>query len=214
MNFSLNTLLSTIILVNFIALGSSRMKVLIYAVSFQGMILGITPIFREGHFSSHVLLTSLCLMLIKGVIIPAMLLRAMREASIRREVEPLVGFTASLILGAIGTGLCVNFAHSLPLLSPDSNTLIVPTAFATVFTGFLILFSRRKAITQVVGYLIFDNGIFIFGLLLFDAMPLIIEMGVLLDLLVGVLVMGIIVNHIQRTFSSLDTQKLTALREQ
>ena len=89
----------------------------------------------------------------------------------------------------------------------------MPTSLATLFTGFLLLISRRKAITQVVGYLILENGIFIFGILLAEAMPLMVEAGVLLDLLVGVFVMGIVIGQINREFSTLDTEQLSALKE-
>ncbi len=68
----------------------------------------------------------------------------------------------------------------------------MPTALATMFSGFLLLITRRKAITQVLGYLILENGIFIFGVLLSAALPLMVEAGVLLDLLVGIFVMGIV----------------------
>ena len=89
----------------------------------------------------------------------------------------------------------------------------MPGALATVFTGFILLIGRNKAISQVCGYLILENGIYIFGLLLIKAMPLMVEAGVLLDLTVGVFIIGIIVDRIQRAFDSLDTRKLTALRE-
>ncbi len=79
--------------------------------------------------------------------------------------------------------------------------------------GFLVLIARRKAISQVIGYLLLENGIFIFGLLLAEAMPGMVEAGALLDLLVGIFVMGIVINHISREFSSLDTSRLTTLRE-
>jgi hydrogenase-4 component E len=73
--------------------------------------------------------------------------------------------------------------------------------------------TRRKAITQVLGYLMLENGIFIFGILLSDAMPLMVEAGVLLDLLVGVFVMGIVMNQINREFSTINTERLSALKE-
>ena len=80
-------------------------------------------------------------------------------------------------------------------------------------TGFLILTSRKKAIYQVIGYLVLENGIFIFGMLLTEAMPFMVEAGVLLDLLVGIFVMGIVINHISREFCSLDTTRMRSLRE-
>ena len=78
--------------------------------------------------------------------------------------------------------------------------------------GLLVLATRAKAMTQVVGYLVLENGIFIFGLLLVERMPFLVEVGVLLDLFVGVFVMGIIINHINREFDSLDPHRLTELQ--
>jgi hydrogenase-4 component E len=78
----------------------------------------------------------------------------------------------------------------------------------------LLLTTRRKAISQVIGYLVMENGIFIFGMLLTEAMPVMVEAGALLDLLVGIFVMGIVINHISREFSSIDTSRLRALREE
>ena len=89
----------------------------------------------------------------------------------------------------------------------------MPGAFATAATGFILLVGRVKAISQVCGYLILENGIYLFGLLLIEATPLMVEAGMLLDVTVGVFVIGIIVDRIQRAFDSLDTRKLTALRE-
>ena len=86
-----------------------------------------------------------------------------------------------------------------------------PASLATLFSGFLGLTTRRKAISQVTGYLVLENGIYVFGLLLYQSM--IVEVGILLDLLVGIFVMGIVLNHIQREFSSLDTERLSRLRE-
>jgi hydrogenase-4 component E len=76
-----------------------------------------------------------------------------------------------------------------------------------------MLITRRKAITQALGYLLFENGIFIFGVLLAQAMPLMVEAGVLLDLLVAVFVMGIVVNQINREFASLNIEQLSSLKE-
>jgi hydrogenase-4 component E len=140
-------------------------------------------------------------------------LRAIREVRIRREVEPLIGYVPTLLLGALITAGTFIFADFLPLLAQHHDGLFIPTALATFFSGFLLLMTRRKAITQVLGYLMLENGIFIFGILLSDAMPLMVEAGVLLDLLVGVFVMGIVMNQINREFSTINTERLSALKE-
>ena len=92
-------------------------------------------------------------------------------------------------------------------------TLIIPASIATVLVGFIILISRFKAISQVLGYLVLENGIYIFGMLLIEAIPLVVEMGMLLDLFVGVFVISIITNHINQAFSSMDTRRLVSLKE-
>ena len=137
----------------------------------------------------------------------------MRAANIDREIEPFISFVPSLLLGAGGTIAAVAFARMLPLLPEHAGSLLVPGALASVLTGFVLLIGRAKAISQVCGYLILENGIYLFGLLLIHAMPLLVEAGILLDLTVAVFVIGIIVDRIQRAFDSLDTRKLTALRE-
>lgn len=209
----IDPLLVLLVLLDLRLLGTSRMAALIQGAALQGLILGAMPLLMHPHAGARVALLALGAVLIKSVVIPRMLHRALRQARIRREVEPFVGYMPSLLLGALGTGLALLFARTLPLLPAHQSLLVVPASLATVFTGFLILISRLKAITQVVGYLVLENGIFIFGLLLLEAMPFLVEIGVLLDLLVGVFVMGIIINHINRTFASLDTRALSALKE-
>ncbi len=137
----------------------------------------------------------------------------MREANIQHEVQPVVGFIASLVLGAVGTGLAFVSASTLPLADEHTNALVVPASLSTVLTGFLMLTTRRKAIMQVVGYLILENGIFLFGLLLVEAMPFLVEIGVLLDLFTGVFVMGIIIHHINREFAAAGTEQLSELKD-
>ena len=91
--------------------------------------------------------------------------------------------------------------------------LLIPAALATVLIGLLVLVSRTLALTQVVGYIVVENGIFLFGLTLVREMPLLVELGILLDVFVGVFVMGIVVYHISRTFDHIDTQELTQLKD-
>ena len=206
-------LLVVVLLFNLFLLGTSRLQAVINASAGQGVILGILTLCVHEGFSGWIVLITLITILLKGVLIPGMLLRAIRDAAIRREIEPFIGFLPCLLLGALGTGASLIFARTLPLAKEHVGSLLVPAAMATVWTGFLVLTTRRKAINQVVGYLVLENGIYIMGLTLLHAMPFMVEMGVLLDLFVGIFVMGIILNHIRREFSSLDTAHLSALKE-
>jgi hydrogenase-4 component E len=210
---TLNLLIGLAMGLNLLALGSSRLPSLIFTVSLQGVILGVMPLLMEHEFDWQVGLVALATVMGKGMLIPGLLRRAMRAANIDREVEPFIGFVPSLLLGAGGTMAAVALARALPLLPEHAGSLLVPGSMASVLTGFILLIGRAKAIAQVCGYLILENGIYLFGLLLIHSMPLLVEAGFLLDLTVGVFVIGIIVDRIQRAFDSLDTRKLTTLRE-
>jgi hydrogenase-4 component E len=204
-------LLILVMLANFQMLGTMRLRVVIRAAGAQGVVLGLLSLAAHETLDAWAIVLALAVIALKGVAIPALLVRALRNKAIRREVEPFIGSVASLVLGALATGLSLVFAQSLPLAREHAGALLVPASLATVLTGFLVLCTRRKAITQVVGYLTLENGIFVFGLALLDAIPYLVEAGVLLDLFVLVLVMGIILDHITREFAS--SEHLTALRE-
>ncbi len=150
---------------------------------------------------------------VKAAVIPAIIMRALRNVQIKREVMPLIGFLPSIVLGAVATAFALLFAGQLPLAEAHYDTLLVPTSLATVLVGFILLITRFKAITQVIGYLVLENGIFLFSMLLVEAMPLIVEMGVMLDLFVGIFITCIIINHINQAFYSMDTRLLVALKE-
>ena len=213
MNRFLDPLLIVALAPNFVALGVSRIRGVINAVALQGMLLGIFPLFVHSEIGLRGILLVVVTVGLKGVVIPGFLVHAMREANIQHEVKPVVNYMSSLLLGAVGTGLALVFSYSLPLAEQHTDLLLVPASLATVWTGFLLLTTRRKAIMQVLGYLLLENGIFLFGLLLLEAMPFLVEVGVLLDLFTGVFVMGIIIHHISREFSSISTEHLTDLKE-
>ena len=214
MNDALTPLFGLAMGFNLLALGTSRLPVLIRAVAVQGVLLGLLPLVLEAHaFDWRLALITLATVAGKGVLIPGLLHRAMRTSNIARELEPFIGYIPSLLLGAGGTIAAVALARHLPLLPEHAGTLHIPGAIALILTGFILLIGRTKAISQVCGYLILENGIYLAGLLLIRSTPILVEFGILLDVTVGVFVIGIIVDRIQRAFDSLDTRKLTALHE-
>ncbi|HEY3488893.1 MAG TPA: hypothetical protein VGK27_02080 [Candidatus Deferrimicrobiaceae bacterium] len=205
-------MLVLVMLINFVVLGSSRLAFSIRAVAAQGVVLGALPMIIHP-LSWRLAGITAGIILAKGMLIPWLINDAVRKAQIKREVEPFLGYVTTLLIGAVFTALAFVFAERLPLAPEHQDLLVVPASIATLLTGFLVLTSRRKAISQVIGYLVLENGIFIFGLLLTEAMPMMVEAGVLLDLLVGIFVMGIVINHISHEFSSIDTSRLRTLKE-
>jgi len=204
-----------VLLLNLFLLGSSRLRTIISAVAAQGVVLSTLPALLHGGLGAQEALAGAAALVLKGLVIPRMLIRALADLPIRREVEPLVGFKACLVLGAIATAGSVYLAASLPLAEPGGapERMVVATSFATMLTGVLLLTTRVKALIQVLGYLVLENGIYIFGVLLLKATTFLVEVGVLLDLLVAIFVMGIIINHISREFTSIDTERLATLKD-
>lgn len=213
MNELLDPLLILVLAINFFALGVSRIRAVIKAVALQGVVLGIAPLFVHPEIGLRGIALMAVTIGVKGFLIPRFLVHAMRAAEIQHEDKPIINYMSSLLLGAVGTGLAMEFSSTLPLATEHADLLIVPASLATVWAGFLMLTTRHKAIMQVLGYLLLENGIFLFGLLLLEAMPFLVEIGVLLDLFTGVFVMGIIIHHISREFASMSTEHLSALKE-
>lgn len=209
----LEPLLILVLALNLFALGVSRIRAVINAVAFQGILLGLFPLLIHPEIGPRGIALVLGTILLKGFVIPMFLIHAMREAEIQHEIMPMVSNMTSLLLGAVGTGLAMVFASTLPLEEAHTDLRLIPTALATLWTGILMLTTRRKAIMLVLGYLLLENGIYLFGLLLLEAMPFLVEVGVLLDLFTAVFVMGIIIHHISREFASISTDRLTELKE-
>lgn len=207
-----DVILLLIVLTNFWVLGTTRLSATIRATAVQGGLLAALPVALYPGFSLHILGLAAGTFAVKALLLPWLLSRAIREAAVRREIEPLIGYAASMLLGAVAVALAFSIAPRLPL--PELPTLVlVPVSLSTVVIGLLVLTTRSKALSQVVGYLVLENGIYIFGLSQVERVPFLVEIGVLLDIFVGVFIMGIVVFHINREFDSLDSARLTELRD-
>lgn len=205
-------ILLLVLLTDFAVLGTSRLSTCIRALAMQGLLLGLLPVALAPHLSVHAVALSLGTIAVKAVFLPWFLTWAIREAAVRREIEGSVGFIASLLLGALALILAFAIAVRLPLPERD-QALLVPVSLSTLIIGFIILTTRRKALTQVVGYLMLENGVYLFGLTQAQSVPFLLEVGVLLDVFVGVFIMGIVVFHINREFDSMDSARLVELKD-
>ncbi|MDD3463745.1 MAG: hypothetical protein PHW07_08950 [Sulfurospirillaceae bacterium] len=209
---SINTILLFVLLINMFILGSNRIITAIKAVAIQGVILAFLAFFFKETTDSDAFLF-IIIIAVKGFIIPYLLIKATKMADINQEMTPLIGYVPTMFIDALSVFLSFFVASKLPLLPAHQETIIVPVFFATLMSGMLLIISRQKAITQVVGYLIMENGVFILSSMLTGSVTLLAEIGVLLDVLAGVFIMGIMLNHIATTFEKGDAVKLTSLRE-
>ena len=110
-------------------------------------------------------------------------------------------------------GLALHLAGRLPLPGVEGPSFLVPVALFTMMVGLFLIVARKSAVMQALGYLAMENGIYVFGMAYAVEEPLLVELGVLLDVFVAVFVMGIAIHHISREFDHIDTDRLSALKD-
>ncbi len=207
-----------VVLTDLTLLGSSRRRTCIQIVAAQGILLGALPLVLPQHgIGLSALVLSLASIVLKGVVFPRLLLRAERTAGVKREFQPIIGYSASILLGIVflAFSLWLGTRLELPARLRESvgSHLAVPVSVFSILVGLLLIISRNKALTQVLGYLVLENGIYIFGVTLVRDQPWLVETGILLDVFVAVFVMGIAIFHISREFDHMDVDQLTVLKD-
>jgi hydrogenase-4 component E len=209
--------LAFVLLTVLLSLGSNRMMELVWLMAVQGIMVSLVPLFMEQHqgMGPGGILFLQIMILIKGVLIPGFMFIALQKVKIKREVEPFVGYHASLIIGLAFIILSAYITDRLNITLPGGHALLLITAITTLASGLFLLMARRKAITQVIGYLMMENGIYLIGTALAKQThtQYVVEFGVLLDLLVGVMIMGIVLHNINSAFDDVDTGLLGRLKD-
>lgn len=186
-----------------------------YIQAFQWQSVALAAIFLVVAYFTRDLelaLVAAVLLALKAVILPRWLNRLRLRIGVETEVAPYLNVTTSLLLA----GLLVLLAYALTRPLVQTSTLPtragLPLAVGLIFIGLFVIITRRKALTQVVGFLVMENGISLLAVLGAYGVPLIIELGIFLDLLMGVIVMQVFIYHIQDTFDSIDVDQLNQLR--
>jgi hydrogenase-4 component E len=201
-----------LILFNFRLLGTSRLGACVQTVALQAVVIGLLPLLVPGGPKLWVAGIVIAATVVKAIVLPALIRRALRETGVVRELEPLMGYTLSILTG---TGLLVLSylaGRQLQLPLGGQAQLLVPGTLFTMLTGLFLIIARRKAITQVLGFLVLENGIYLFGVAFAVHEPLLVQAGVLLDVFAAVFVMGIIIHQINREFDHIDTDRLEPKR--
>ncbi|HOE68957.1 MAG TPA: hydrogenase [Candidatus Omnitrophota bacterium] len=182
-------------------LATHRIVGMIKIFAVQSFFLGLVPLFLHGGIiAGRDLAVSLVTMVLKAGLVPAVLFWELRHISMRSEVRPILGLGASILCGAVLIAVAFWISLAMKLPGKLESSLVLPCSLATILLGFMTMVTRTRAVTQVLGYMVIENGIFLFALSLFDTMPVPIEMGILLDIFVAVFVMAIVLNHINEEF--------------
>ncbi len=209
-----DTSLTLVLLSVLIAFGAGRLPGLIKVVAFQGVVVSLVPLLIGHELSTGGTIFTLATLVIRGVVIPLSIYLAIKRVAIRREVDPIVGAHASLFAGLalIVIAFYVSGSLNLPALAGKS-ALLLPTAIALLVTGMFLLMARRNAIAMVLGYIIMENGIYLVGTTFSIRTHHIVEFGILLDVLAGVMIMAVILQNIKKELHDVDTSLLRTLKD-
>ena len=214
MNVWLDAILILIIILGLFIVASTRLGTMIQIFGMQSLLVGCVPLFMYAKdMEVYIIIVSLAAIVLRGLLMPNFLFWAIRHVSVRSEVSPFIGVGTTLLLS--GFSIVGSFLLASKLIFPVKiiSGLVIPSSFSLIIMGFILIVGRTKAISQVIGYLLLENGIFLFAILLLKKMPLLVEMGILLDLFVASVVMGIVVNNISDEFNNTDTIALTTLKD-
>jgi hydrogenase-4 component E len=204
---------SLTLLCAFVLLGRRGVPAHVNAFAWQSLVLaGVTNVVAYYGDRRDLYWVAALLVAVKGIAIPWLLRRMERRFHAERELEPYLNTATSLVIA--GLLVLLGYAISRPLvaLSRLPTRAGMPLAMALILVSLFVLVSRKKAITQVIGFLMLENGLALLAVLGTYGVPLIVELGVFLDALLGFLVMQIFVYQIHETFESIDVERLSRLR--
>ena len=209
-----NLLAAALLLIAFAMLSQRRILSLIWLFAWQGLALSLsTAIVAYATDQPHLYWSAGITLTLKVIVLPWILHRLINQLNVRWDVETLINIPTTML---VGIGLAIfAFALATPI-SEMANTVTRSTlgiALASVLLSFLMMIVRRKAVPQVIGFLSMENGLFFAATSATYGMPLVVELGIALDVLVGTFVFGIFFFHIRETFDSLDIRHMESLKE-
>ncbi len=205
-----------LLLNNCALLAVGRLRPLVRLTAFQGVLLAAVLALMPrpaGSDLTHVLLLAGAVLTIKAVGFPWLLRRTLRRITADPQLAPHLSYSLSVAAGMAGLIFSLWLETRLPVDPGLFPPLLFPAALTTLFAGLLLVVGRMKALTQVIGYLVAENGIFLLGIPLMMEGSVWFELSLLLDIFVAVFVMGIAINHISATFESIDVGRFCSLKD-
>ncbi|MEO9277419.1 MAG: NADH-quinone oxidoreductase subunit K [Nitrososphaera sp.] len=186
------------------------------AYRYQSIVLsGVTAIIGYVTGIWEIYIAAGLTLVIKSIVIPKVLTYVTRKLEIefKLETNPYVSIRTSVIISALLVAMSYFLIQQIPFKSDQIVNVYLPVSMAQFFIGLFVLVNRRTVLSQVVGLLIIENGLFLFAMALTHGVSLLIEVGIFVDILVGILISSILLFRISRTFDSLDVGKLENLRD-
>lgn len=210
----INLLAATLLLLSFAMLAQRRILSLINLFALQGFVLFLSTLLVAWMTGQNHLYVSAALTLaLKVVALPWILHRLIRRLNVKWDVETLINVPTTMLVGIVLVILAFNLALPITKLAGTVTRATLGIALACVLLSFLMMITRSKAVPQVIGFLSMENGLFFAATGAVYGMPMVIEFGVALDVLVGALILGIFIFEIRERFDSVDTRHLERLKE-
>ncbi len=210
----LNLLAAVLLLLSFAMLAQRRLWSLVILFALQGGTLCFaTLVVAFTSAQTHLYYSAALTLALKVVVLPYLLYRMIHKLEVLWDVEPLLNIPLTMLTGILLVVISFNLAVPISQLSSTVTRSMLGIALASVMLSFLMMITRRKAIPQVIGFLAMENGLFFAAISATYGMPMIIEFGIALDVLVGVLILGVFFFQIREQFDSLDLKHLEKLRE-
>ena len=204
-----------LLLTSFAMLSQRRILSLVNLYALQGGVLSVsTAAVAYTSGQDHLYISAALSFVLKMLLLPWILHRLITRLNVRWDTEPLLNIPTTMLIGILL--VVFSFALSQPIaqLSTSIARSTLGIALAVVMLSFLMMITRRKAISQVIGFLAMENGLFFAAMSATHGMPMVVELGVALDVLVGTLILGVFFFQIREQFDSLDLQHLEKLKEQ
>jgi hydrogenase-4 component E len=210
----LNTLAALLLLLSFAMLAQRRIVALVNLLALQGTLLFIATLLLAWRTGDHHLYISAGLTLgLKVIFLPWLLHRLIRRLGVYWDTEPLLNITGTMLMGVLVVIFSFGLAQPISALASTATRNSIGIAVAVILIAFLTMITRRKAMSQVVGFLSMENGLFFGAMSATYGMPMVVELGVALDVLVAMLVLGVFFFQIRDQFDSLDLKNFETLKE-
>jgi hydrogenase-4 component E len=210
----INLMASLLLLLSFAMLAQRRVLSLINLFAMQGLALAVsTGVVAYGTAQHHLYWSTGLTVLLKVIVLPWFLYRVIRQLDVRWDVEGLINIPTTMLIGIVLVVFSFNLAVPISTLASTVTRATLGIAMACVMLSFLMMITRRKAIPQVIGFLSMENGLFFAATSATYGMPMVVELGIALDVLVGVLVLGVFFFQIREQFDSLDLKHLENLKD-
>ncbi len=210
----LNACASLLLLLSFAMLSQRRIVTLVNLLAVQGALLALATLllaWRTGQ--GHLYLSCALTVLLKVIFLPLLLTRLLRRLAVYWDTEPLLNISGNMLLGVLIVVFAFGLAQPITQLASTTTRNAIGIAVSVILLAFLMMITRRKAMSQVVGFLSMENGLFFGAMSATYGMPMVVELGVALDVLVAMLVLGVFFFQIREQFDSLDLHHLERLRE-